>query len=71
MTSNDTKSCRLLTSKESATYLAISERKLWSMSKAGDIPAVRLGRAVRYDLQDLDDFIMKAKMGGAIRQVTE
>lgn len=64
MTSNDTKSCRLLTSKESATYLAISERKLWSMSNAGDIPVVRLGRSVRYDMIDLDEFIQRAKMGG-------
>ena len=59
--SEQAKSSRLLTSKESATYLAISERKLWSMSKAGDIPAVRLGRCVRFDQIDLDRVIQRAK----------
>ena len=55
------KTTRLMTSKEAAVYLAISERKLWSMTQTGEIPAVRLGRAVRYDLNDLDSFIQKAK----------
>jgi len=52
---------RLLTVKDAAAYLAISERKLWSMTNSGEIPVVRLGRAVRYDLNDLDSFIQKAK----------
>jgi len=52
---------RLLTVKDAAAYLAISERKLWDMSKAGEIPVVRLGRAVRYDRSDLDSFIQRAK----------
>jgi len=52
---------RLLTAKDAAKYLCISERKLWDMSKAGEIPAVRLGRAVRYDRNDLDSFIQRAK----------
>ena len=57
---------RLMNSKETAAYLAISERKLWSMSKAGIIPAVRFGRSVRYDWQDLCDFIQRAKVEGAV-----
>lgn len=69
MTSNETKSCRLLTSKESANYLAISERKLWSMSKAGGIPVVRFGRAVRYDVTDLDEFIQQAKTGATAGKI--
>lgn len=52
---------RLMTVKDAAAYLAISERKLWDMSNTGEIPCVRLGRAVRYDLQDLDSFIARAK----------
>lgn len=64
MNISQTNICRLLTSKQCAEYLAISERKLWAMSKNGTIPAVRLGRAVRYDRQDLDDFIAMAKRGG-------
>jgi len=38
----------LLTPREAAQALAISERHLWSLTKAGVVPAVRLGRAVRY-----------------------
>ena len=52
---------RLMNSKEAAAYLAISARMLWSMTKAGTIPAVRLGRAVRYDINDLNTFISQAK----------
>ncbi len=52
---------RLMTSRDAAKYLCISERKLWSMTQAGEIPAVRLGRAVRFDIKDLENFIQKAK----------
>lgn len=52
---------KLMTSRDAAKYLCISERKLWSMTQAGEIPVVRLGRAVRYDINDLDSFIQKAK----------
>jgi len=52
---------RLINAKEAATYLAISERKLWGMSKSNIIPVVRLGRAVRYDINDLNAFISEAK----------
>ena len=55
---------RLIKPRQAAEYLALSERKLWGLTKAGDIPAVRLGRAVRYDLSDLDTFIQGAKGEG-------
>jgi len=55
------KNSRLIKPKDAAGYLAISERKLWSMAKTGAIPAVRLGRSVRYDIRDIDDFIQRAK----------
>jgi excisionase family DNA binding protein len=53
---------RLLPPKKAAAYLAISERKLWSLTTVEKrIPAVRFGRCVRYDLTDLDTFIAAAK----------
>jgi len=61
MGNNTVITIRLLTAKNAAAYLAISERKLWDMTKTGEIPAVRLGRAVRYDRSDLDSFIQRAK----------
>ena len=65
MTNTVTIAPRLLNVKEAAAYLAISERKLWSITKAETIPAVRMSpRLVRYDRQDLDEFIQRAKTGG-------
>ncbi len=54
----------LLTVREAAQALAISERSLWGLTHRGAIPCVRLGRAVRYDLADLQSFIVKQKRNG-------
>ena len=61
MIDNSTLSPRLMDAKKASRYLAISERKLWGMTKSNIIPVVRLGRAVRYDKRDLDAFILQAK----------
>jgi hypothetical protein len=47
----------LMTSKKAAEYLCISPRKLWDLSKSGRIPTVKIDRVVRYDLNDLNEFI--------------
>ncbi len=52
---------RLLRSKEAAIYLGISERKLWTLGRGGEIPRVCFGRTVRYDRVDLDAWIEKSK----------
>ncbi|NQU22272.1 MAG: helix-turn-helix domain-containing protein [Candidatus Nealsonbacteria bacterium] len=51
---------------QAARALAISSRKLWAMTNAGEIPCVRLGRAVRYDPADLLEWIeeQKGRCGG-------
>lgn len=36
-----------------ARMLAISERKLWQLTKDGDIQVVNFGRSVRYRVDDL------------------
>lgn len=59
----------LVTTREAAKMLGISERTLFTLSKDGDIPAVRFGespngkkrRAVRYDPRDLDAWIISTK----------
>ena len=51
----------LFTSSETAEVLAISTTKLAEMTKAGEIPCVRIGRAVRYDRKDLTALIEKSK----------
>lgn len=52
---------RLLKPSEASEYLAVSERTLWQLTKDNTIPAVRMRRAVRYDLADLDAFIDRSK----------
>lgn len=55
---------RLIKPGEAAAYIAVSERMLWGLSKAGTIRAVQIGRAVRYDVRDLDKFIEQSKNRG-------
>ena len=52
---------RLIKCREAAAYLGICERKLWELEKDGRIPSVRIDRAVRFDIGDLDAFIQSAK----------
>jgi excisionase family DNA binding protein len=54
----------LLTPRQAAQALQISERKLWSMKASGEIPHVLLGRSVRYPLCDLQQWIDERKTGG-------
>ena len=58
---NDTIAPRLLPVRLAAAYLAISERKLWGLTQEGRLPAVKIGRCIRYDISDLDAFITGAK----------
>ncbi len=51
----------LLRSDEAAKLLAISPRTLWSLADEGEIPVVRIGRSVRYDPADLQDYIERQK----------
>lgn len=52
---------QLLTPKHAAERLAISPRKLWSLTASGDIKCLRIGRSVRYDLASLSEFLETLK----------
>lgn len=54
---------RLLCAGEVAERLQISPRKLWSLTNAGHIPHVRIGKSVRYDARDLDAWLEAKKQG--------
>jgi excisionase family DNA binding protein len=54
-------SALLLTVPQAAKALSISPRSLWSLTKRGAIPCVRIGRAVRYDPADLRSWIASQK----------
>lgn len=51
----------LLTAREAADVLRISERTLWTLKETGEIPFVRVGRSVRYDQTDLAEWIASRK----------
>jgi excisionase family DNA binding protein len=53
---------RLLVSpREAARVLAISERTLWQLTHDGAVRCVRIGRAVRYDPRDLAEYISRLR----------
>lgn len=42
---------------QAAAMLGISERKLWEYRNSGELPIVRLGRLVRFSVEDLRKFV--------------
>jgi excisionase family DNA binding protein len=47
----------LISGREAAKLLSVCEKTLWTLTKAGEIPAVHIGRAVRYSMEDLRTWI--------------
>ena len=54
----------LLTSKQVAESLQVSPRKLWSLTASGKIPSIKIGRSVRYAVDDLRAAIERMRKGG-------
>jgi excisionase family DNA binding protein len=54
----------LVDAREAARLLAISPRTLWSLTKAGDVPVVRIGRLVRYDVAGLGRWVTERQGAG-------
>lgn len=53
----------LVGSKEAAELLSAGSRTLWTMTAPrGPIPSVRVGRAVRYSVSSLAEFIRKSEI---------
>jgi len=53
----------LLRPTEAAKALAISERKLWSLTAGGLVPHVRLGKSVRYRPESLRTWLAEQETG--------
>jgi excisionase family DNA binding protein len=47
--------------KEAAEMTSLSTRTLWTLTNRGELPAVRIGRAVRYSVDDLRDWIARRR----------
>ncbi len=50
--------------KDAARSIGISERLLWTMTKRGDVPHIRVGRTVLYPVDLLRDWLAKNAEGG-------
>ncbi len=62
----------LLTSAEAAKIIGVSKRKLWTLTKFGEIKSTLIPpRSVRYDPADIRDFINRCKGNGEPEQAVE
>lgn len=52
-----------LSARDAAKFLAVCEKTLWSYSAPrGPIPCIKVGRSVRYDVDDLRAFMDSRKL---------
>jgi excisionase family DNA binding protein len=63
LTTAPTPNALLVDVREAARMLSISTRTLWSLTDSGEIPAVRIGRSVRYSVATLRDWINHREAG--------
>ena len=54
---------------EAAKYLGLSKSTVSLMTSRGDLPHYRIGRAVRYTKQDLDNFMKSHRVSGACEEL--
>lgn len=55
----------LLSSREAAKRLSISERTLFSLTQSGQVPCVRMGAAKRYSVETITKWIQKSEAESA------
>ena len=65
MTATQAPAPLLLTCREAAAALQVCEKTLWTLTRDGKLPAVRIGRSVRYSVDDLRRFIEASKAEGS------
>jgi len=51
----------LLSSRDAAAWLDVSERTLWTIASEGDLPRLRVRGSVKYDIADLRAYVAKLK----------
>ena len=53
----------VMTVTEVAEYLRVNPQTVYRKAKAGEMPAVRIGRAIRFRKAELDEWLKTASMG--------
>jgi excisionase family DNA binding protein len=56
---NETVGKRLLNVKEAAQYLGLSVDTVYKKARLRELPYVKVGRALRFDVKELDRYIEK------------
>ncbi len=51
----------LLSPRQAAKALSVCERTLYGLTKSRELPVVRIGRSVRYSVEDIRAFIERRK----------
>ena len=59
----DRRGLQLVNSREAAERLGICERTVWALQKAGELLSIRIGRCVRFDLDDLCRWVDARRRG--------
>ncbi len=59
-------SAMVMTVRDVAEYLRLSEAKVYRMAKAGAIPAFRIGRAWRFKREMIDEWIRQGSERGLV-----
>lgn len=54
----------LLSPAQASKVIAVSPRKLWSMTAGGEIPHLKIGRLVRYSCGDLERWVLEQRRHG-------
>ena len=54
---SDGRAVAALSAREAAGYLGISETTLYALTRAGAVPHVRVGKAIRYRVRDLERYL--------------
>jgi excisionase family DNA binding protein len=55
----------LLNADEASEALSLSPRKIWELTRDGDLPSIRIGRSVRYDVEALREWIARKSQSGS------
>lgn len=54
----------LLSPREASALLGVSERNLWSLTKAGEVPSLKIGRLTKYRPEALAAWLAAKETGG-------
>ena len=56
----------VMTVSEVAEYLRVNPQTVYRKAKAGELPAVRIGRAIRFRRAELDQWLSTVSVGSRI-----